>query len=161
MDDPAAHSFGGRNTPRTEVMFGRPGLSYVYFVYGMHHCFNVVTMPEGTPEAVLLRAVAPLEGIEYMRRKLQRPGYDDHQLANGPGKLCQALELNSAHNRIDLANSETLWLESTLPWDNTQEVIEGARVGIGDRHDAVHWPLRFALRAHPALSPPKFTNYLD
>ena len=91
-DDPASHSFRGP-TARNEVMFGRAGRLYVYFTYGMHHCANVVTGPQGDGQAVLLRAVAPLAGIAVMevrRGVVGRP----RELANGPGKLCQAFGLD-------------------------------------------------------------------
>lgn len=150
-DDPAAHSFAGRRTPRTEVMFGEPGYSYVYFIYGMHHCLNVVTMARDNPQAVLLRALELREGVKDVCSR--RPSTPVHLLANGPGKLCSALELKLQHNGLDLTHSKILWLEDG---DTDQEIIQGPRIGIGNRHDAVHWPLRFGLRAHPSLSPPKW-----
>ena len=156
--DPAAHSFGDRRTPRTEVMFGRAGLSYVYFIYGMHFCLNVVTGAEKIPEAVLLRALDPIEGIEHM--KTQKAQKSIHHLANGPGKLCAAMKLNRSHNGIDFVHSEILWLEKDGAAADV-DIVEGPRVGIGQIHDAVHWPLRYGLKNHPALSPPKFPNYLE
>lgn len=143
-EDPAAHSFGGRRTPRTEAMFGEAGLSYVYFIYGVYYCFNVVTAKKDVPEAVLVRALEPVNGIS----------------ANGPGKLCIALRLDRTHNAIDLTSSPELYIEDQ-PSVDENKIIEGARVGIGDLHDGVHWPLRFGIKNHPALSPKKFTNYLD
>lgn len=157
-EDPAAHSFGGRRTPRTEPMFGEPGLSYVFFIYGVYFCFNVVTASREVPEAVLVRALEPLEGAEIMLR--QKPLSKLEHIANGPGKLCIALQIGRAQNALDLTSSSELWIER----DGTIKdgaVIEGARVGIGDRHDAVHWPLRFGVKGHLSLSPPKFTNYLE
>ena len=155
-EDPAAHSFGGRRTPRTEVMFAAAGTAYIYFIYGMHFCFNVVTMPQGTPEAVLVRALEPLEGVARMRlrRSLPEPGLVS-KLANGPGKLCAALELGREHNRLDLIHGKNLFIENDgAPTD--VDIVEGPRIGIGSSHDAVHWPLRFGVRGHPALSPPRF-----
>jgi DNA-3-methyladenine glycosylase len=157
-DDPAAHSFGGRRTPRTEPMFGDPGLSYVYFIYGVYFCFNVVAAKPGVPEAVLVRALEPLEGIELMMR--DRPQLKKEHIANGPGKLCIALGLGRAQNALDMTSSPELWIEDEAAVGES-EIIEGARVGIGDLHDAVHWPLRFGIKGHPSLSPAKFTNYLD
>lgn len=144
LEDPSCHSFGGRRTPRTEVMFGDPGFSYVYFIYGMHHCFNVVTMARGVPEAVLVRAVELAE--------------HPFNVANGPGKLCRAMRLNRSHNRLDLTQSENLWIQNkdTVP---DEHLIEGPRVGIGYAHDAVFWPLRFGLRNSPALSLTQFLQY--
>lgn len=158
VEDPAAHSFGGRRTPRTEVMFGESGLSYIYFIYGMHHCFNVVTMPRDTPQAVLVRALDPLEGITLMRRG--REHVSTHHLANGPGKLCAALALTRSENGLDLSQSPRLWIEDDGASLNA-EIINGPRVGVAYAGDAAYWPLRFAFKSHPALSPPKFPNYAE
>lgn len=139
VEDPAAHSFGGRRTARTEAMFGEPGLSYIYFIYGMHFCFNVVCNAKDVPEAVLVRAL-------------------DAPDANGPGKLCRALHLDRGHNSLDLVKSEILWIQDDGA--NTDvEIVEGPRVGIGDKHDAVHWPLRYGIKNHPSLTKPKFSPY--
>ena len=100
-EDRAAHSFGGRRTPRTEVMYGPPGHAYVFFVYGMHWNFNLVTTEVGAPHAVLIRAVEPTAGVELMaaRRKLP-PMHRD--LTNGPGKLCRAFAIDGAAYGGDL-----------------------------------------------------------
>lgn len=96
-DDPASHSFRGR-TRRNAVMFGPPGFLYVYFTYGMHHCANVVTGPDGVGAAVLLRAVEPIAGIDVMRgRRGGRPA-----LSDGPAKLCQAFAIDGAYDGHDL-----------------------------------------------------------
>ncbi len=144
VNDPAAHSFGGRRTPRTEPMFWRAGHSYIYFIYGVHFCFNVVTADEGVPEAVLVRALAPV---------------DDGELsANGPGKLCKALQLGRSENALDLCVSEKLWLEDRGFLVEPGRLADGPRIGIGDHLDHIHWPLRFGLRDHPALSRHKFSE---
>lgn len=99
QDDPASHTFGGP-TPRNRTMFGPPGHLYVYLSYGIHRCANVVTGPEGTGAAVLLRALDPLEGFETIReRRSWRP---DRELLNGPGKLCQALGIGMDHDGVDV-----------------------------------------------------------
>ncbi len=144
LDDPAAHSFNGRRTARTEPMFGPAGLSYIYFIYGVHFCFNVVTMTEGIPEAVLIRALAPLDGAEFE--------------ANGPGKLCRALHLTRTENALDLCTSERLWIEDRGINIEDAQLADGPRIGIGQEDDHVHWPLRFGLRDHPALSRPAFQS---
>ncbi|HEY2934510.1 MAG TPA: DNA-3-methyladenine glycosylase [Acidobacteriota bacterium] len=100
-DDPACHAFRGL-TPRTRVMYGPPGFSYVYFTYGMYFMLNVVCEREGFPAAVLLRAVEPLEGLDKMLelRKTAEPS----KVANGPGKLCVAFDIKSELNAIDLTS---------------------------------------------------------
>lgn len=99
-DDPACHAARGL-TPRTAPMFGPPGRTYVYLNYGLHHLINVVTEREGFPAAVLIRALAPLEGLATMRRR--RGGAPDARLCNGPGNLTQALGIDLRHNEADLS----------------------------------------------------------
>src|SRR5438876_3301439 len=91
-EDRASHAYGGRRTNRTETMYGVGGTAYVYFVYGMYYQFNVVTNVRDIPHAVLIRAVEPVEGIEIMRTR--RHSHPDHNLTNGPGKLCIALGID-------------------------------------------------------------------
>ena len=143
VDDPAAHSHGGRRTARTEVMYGPPGTSYIYFVYGMHYCFNVVTMPRNNPQAVLVRA---LDETPFA--------------ANGPAKLCQALLFNKAQNGLDLTSSRELWIEDDGARLNL-DIVDGPRVGVAYSGDAAAWPLRFGFKSHPSLSPHRFPNYLE
>ena len=130
-EDKACHARAGR-TPRTDVMFGPPGFAYVYLTYGMHHMLNVVTEAEGRPAAVLVRAVEPLEGLEWMaraRRNGAARGEDPrpHQLASGPGKLCQAYALDLTHNRTDLLGRE-LWIEEGAPVPR-RRIATSARIG--------------------------------
>ena len=114
-DDPASHAFRGP-TARNRLMFGSPGVAYVYFIYGFHHCFNVTTESSGTPGAVLVRALSPIQGIEMMRRN--RPGVPDEKLADGPGNLTKALGIDLKLNGEDLVGSRRLFLE------------EGQKVGV-------------------------------
>ena len=102
FDDTASHASKGR-TARTEVMFGPPGQTYVYLIYGMYHMLNLVTEPVDFPAAVLIRAIEPLEGIEFMQRHRRQTTIAN--LTNGPGKLCQALAINQAFNRWDVTHA--------------------------------------------------------
>ena len=141
-DDPGSHAFRGR-TPRTAVMFGPPGHLYVYFTYGMHWCANVVTGDEGEGNAVLLRAVVPVDGVEVMReRRGGRPG-----LADGPAKLCQAFGIGPSHNGVDLCTESPLGVrlldDGTAP---PRRPTVGPRVGITK---AVDTPWRFRVPVTP------------
>jgi DNA-3-methyladenine glycosylase len=132
-DDLAAHSVGGRRTARTEAMFGPPGHAYVYLIYGVWHCLNFVTRELHTPHAVLLRAVAPVQGLTGK--------------TNGPGLLCRAFGIDLRHNQMDL-EGDVLWLERPEPFTLPQ-VVTSARIGIGDRGAYTTVPWRF----HDANSP--------
>jgi len=110
-EDRAAHSYGGRRTPRTEAMYGAPGHAYVFFVYGMHWHFNVVTTRIGAPHAVLVRAVEPLEGVELMAFRRGLPA-DSRLLTNGPGKLCRAFGIDGTSYGRDLTAAPLYLLEA-------------------------------------------------
>ena len=106
-DDPACHAAVGK-TARNATMFGPPGHAYVYFTYGMYHCLNFVTAPAGTPEAILIRALDPVEGIELMQHRRGRDKLTD--LTTGPGKLCIALDIDRSHDGADLLGG-AMWVE--------------------------------------------------
>jgi DNA-3-methyladenine glycosylase len=133
-DDPASHCYRGR-TPRNAVMFGPPGRLYVYFSYGMHHCVNIVTGSDGDGQAVLLRAIEPLDGIAEMRRR--RGEAPDRSLADGPGKLAQALGLDLSDN----GRVAEVYDDGVAPPEHPRV---GPRVGITRAAD---WPRRFRLPA--------------
>jgi DNA-3-methyladenine glycosylase len=127
--DLACHARFGR-TPRSEVMFGRPGHAYVYFTYGMHWMLNCVTEGKDFPAAVLIRAIRPVEGIDLMRRqRSQRP---DKILTNGPAKLAQALNIDKSFNGHDLCVSTAELFIEKLPVAPEAAVRRGPRVGLGD-----------------------------
>lgn len=140
-DDRASHAARGR-TARNWPMYGPPGRAYVYFIYGMYHCLNVVTEAEGFPAAVLLRALEPLEGVAAMAAR--RPGRSLAHLADGPGKLCQALAIDLALNGHDLTSGAALWLEPgpAVPDD---QVILTPRIGVIGDQQARAAPWRFVV----------------
>ena len=146
--DRACHASQGR-TPRTEVMYGPPGHAYVYFIYGMHHCFNVVTEEEGFPAAVLIRALEPLEGLEWMRR--HRPGRPDDQLTNGPGKLCAALAIDRTLNGVDLCTSKVFFIEGGRTIAD-EEIAISPRIGIKSDEVARSRPWRFYIKGNRCVS---------
>jgi DNA-3-methyladenine glycosylase len=142
-DDPACHAARGR-TERNAVMFGEPGIAYVYFIYGMYHCLNAVTEPRGIPGAVLLRAVEPYEGLERMRRR--RPhAYRPHELTGGPGRLCLALGLDARLNGEDLCGPR-LWVEDH---NRQPAIVSTPRIGISQAADR---PWRFVMADNPFVS---------
>ncbi len=142
-DDTACHASRGR-TARTQIMYGAPGHYYIYLIYGMYHMLNIVTGEEGHPQAVLIRALHPQQGIEQMRAL--RGGVADQQLCNGPGKLCQALGIDKALNGMSVAGT-ALWLEDAAPVEDAA-VTAGPRVGIGYASpEDQQRPWRFALRS--------------
>ena len=126
-EDLACHARAGR-TPRTEVMYGEPGLAYVYFTYGMHWLLNAVCGPAGTPAAVLIRAIRPLEGVDVIAAN--RANVKPALWTNGPGKICRALQIDGQHNGRPLTAAESgLWIEPGEPIRDDQ-VKTGPRVGI-------------------------------
>ncbi|WP_197526041.1 DNA-3-methyladenine glycosylase [Gemmatimonas aurantiaca] len=137
--DPASHSAAGR-TARTWHMFGPPGTAYVYFIYGMHWCVNAVTGDEGYGSAVLIRALAPLAGLEVMRARRPK-ARTDASLCDGPGKLCAALGITRAHDGLMLTGASPLTIYEGPPVPDDGVVI-GPRIGISK---AVDWPLRFCI----------------
>ena len=146
-NDLAAHSARGV-TQRTRVIFGPPGHAYVYFVYGMYECLNLVAEPEGKPGCVLIRALAPVSGIEAMRRR--RPAARRlEDLASGPGKLTLAMGITRALNGADVTRGPLVvrYPAETRPF----EIEVTPRVGIRQCAD---WPLRFLIRGNPFVSGP-------
>jgi DNA-3-methyladenine glycosylase len=141
-NDPGCHAARGK-TPRNEVLFGPPGHAYVYFCYGAHFLFNVVTEKDGTAGAVLVRALEPVEGMDLMGQRRRHPA--GFGLTNGPGKLVQALGIGREHNRAPIWK-KPLYISKA----DRQETIEvTTRVGLNEGSEL---PLRFFLRGNPYLS---------
>ena len=143
LKDLACHSFGGKRTARVESMYLPGGHAYVYFIYGIHFCFNVVTQNIKKPEAVLIRAVWPIDGKELMfeRRKVKK----EKDLCSGPGKLCQALAIGRECNTM-LLTGPNLWIQDDVSFSKIKKHIKkGPRIGINYAGKAKDWPLRFFI----------------
>jgi len=152
IPDKAAHSYGGRRTARNESMWGDGGCAYVYFVYGMHHCVNVVAGTEGDPLAILIRAIEPDGGTPTMwRRRPNAKVVTD--LCSGPGKLCQAMGITREHDGADLVSGNELFIERqrdrALP---SAKIASGPRIGIAYAEEWQQEPLRFWIRESPHVS---------
>ena len=143
--DPASHGYR-RRSARNATMFGPPGRLYVYFTYGNHWMMNVVTRRAGEPSAVLLRAARPVEGLDEMARRRGRDR--DVELGSGPGKLCQAMDVDRDLDGEDLVRGRRIWLEAGSPVEPA-EIVEGIRVGISVGLDD---PWRFRVADDPFVS---------
>ncbi|OFI06163.1 putative 3-methyladenine DNA glycosylase [Clostridium acetireducens DSM 10703] len=153
--DKAAHAYGGKRTPRVEVMYGKPGISYVYFVYGMHYCFNVVTREEGIAQAVLIRALEPIYGLDSMAKNRFNKNINElsnskiKNLTNGPAKLCKALKIDKSLNKEDLCG-DTLYIECM---DNEKFNIKASkRIGIDYAEEAKDYMWRFYIEDNKFVS---------
>jgi DNA-3-methyladenine glycosylase len=151
--DRASHAWDGRRTPRTESLYLAGGHAYVYMIYGLHFCLNAVTGEAGVGSAVLLRAGEPVEGEERMRENrgwARAPKAGD--LAGGPGKLCQALQIDRALDGV-LLDRPPLAITRGEPVAEA-EIVASPRIGVDYAGEAALWPLRFSLRGHRHVSKP-------
>ena len=145
--DPGCHAARGR-TERNSPMFEAPGTIYAYLIYGMHWCMNLVTAPEGVPEAVLIRALEPLTGIDLMRRRRGRERLEE--LTSGPAKLTQALGVSGSHNRGDITAGPLFVGED---WAAPAGVVTTTRIGLAEGSGG-DLPLRFFIADCPWVSRP-------
>ncbi|RZM08028.1 MAG: DNA-3-methyladenine glycosylase [Pedobacter sp.] len=152
VEDKASHAYGGRFTPRTQIMYEAGGVSYVYLCYGIHHLFNVVTAPQGTPHAVLIRGLEPLEGLDVMlaRRKMTslKPN-----LTAGPGALAKALGIDKAINAKDLLGEE-IWIADSGIHYNEDQLVASPRVGVDYAGDHALLPWRYYVKGNKYVSRP-------
>ncbi len=145
--DKACHAYGYKKTARTETLFMPPGHAYIYLIYGLYHCLNFVTEPEGEPAAVLIRAITPVSGADEMWRRR----YGDSPVTparergflNGPGKLCQAMNLTRAENGMDLTGDILYVRDGAITPDET--ILARPRIGIDYAEEARDFPWRFTL----------------
>jgi DNA-3-methyladenine glycosylase len=147
-EDKAAHSYRGKRTPRNEAMYMRPGTCYVYSIYGIHSCMNISSSGEGA--AVLIRALEPVEGIEQMRERRSKCK-KDHELCQGPAKLCQAMDISKEHNMVDMTVSMEIWVEpgGSSPAD---EVVTCKRIGIDYAEEWKDKLLRYYINNNKCIS---------
>ena len=145
--DRASHAFNDRRTSRTQTLYQAGGVAYVYLCYGMHNLFNIVTGALDNPQAVLIRAIEPVEGIEVMleRRKLLKPLY---RLTNGPGVLTQALGISIEDNSRSLYGSP-LWIEDRGLHFTDKQILKTPRVGIDYAKEHRDLPWRFRVKGNP------------
>jgi len=167
VTDRASHAWSGRRTARTEVMYGRGGRAYVYLIYGIHHLFNVVTNVEDIPNAVLVRALEPLEGIPVM---LQRTGKTklDHTLTRGPGNLSRAMGLLTLHTGMSLLGDATakdasrggeeIYIGDDGFRLKKTDIGVGPRIGVDYAGEDAALPYRFFIKGCPYVSGKKSQN---
>jgi DNA-3-methyladenine glycosylase len=148
QDDAASHSFKGM-TPRTKVMFGPGGYAYVYFTYGMHYCFNVVSGPDGHGQAVLIRALQPVQGIEIMKQRRNKE--IETELCSGPAKLVQAMGITKEQYGHPLFGNNELYIKPNY-WPKKNDLVTGPRIGISQEKEK---PWRFYIKNNPHVSKPR------
>lgn len=149
IGDRAAHTFGGRRTPRNESMWKEGGHAYVYFTYGMHYCMNVVAERAEIPTACLIRALEPVEGVEAMRR--QRRMKREIDLCSGPAKLTQAMKIDRTLDGADLTGDDRLWIEKG-PRVAPARIAVAPRIGVDYAGDWARRLLRFFVKNNPHVS---------
>lgn len=157
IPDPASHSYRGIKTRRNQAMFGAAGNAYIYLIYGIYHCFNVVAPADERPSAILVRALHPLEGLEAMAkaRGLDARDDDPKKLMSGPGKICQAMQIDRSFDAHPLWRSP-LSIRAGAPQAvrDAMEIVSGPRVGLNPKTVGAccAWPWRYGVKGSPFLS---------
>jgi len=150
VTDRAAHSWGGRRTARTEVMYKEAGTAYVYLIYGIHHLFNIVTNKKDIPHAILIRALDPLEGIPLMLKRTGKRQLD-HTLTRGPGNLSRALGLFTSHTGASLMGKDIFLVDDGFRLRKTDIGIS-PRIGVDYAGEDAALPYRFYVRGNRYVS---------
>ncbi|PIF45921.1 DNA-3-methyladenine glycosylase [Chryseobacterium sp. 52] len=151
--DKASHAYGGRRTERTETLYSRGGISYVYLCYGIHHLFNIVTSVEGEPHAVLVRAIEPLSGHETMELRRNMP-VAKSAISSGPGSAAKALGIDRSFNKKDLTENE-IWIEDHGIRYSPEEIVAGPRIGVAYAQEDALLPWRFYVKGNQYVSKPR------
>lgn len=154
--DKASHAYNGRRTDRTEPLFQEGGIAYVYFIYGLYHCFNVISGEKDKGEGVLIRAIEPLNEFDYIAHKRFNKDFDEltgakrKALTNGPSKLCMAYSIDKSDNYKKLYEIGHFYIEDSNC--RNFKVVETTRVGIDYAEEAVDFPWRFYIEGNPYIS---------
>jgi DNA-3-methyladenine glycosylase len=153
--DRASHAYGGRRTSRTEIMYARGGMAYVYLCYGIHHLFNVVTSEKNVPHAILIRALEPLKGIDTMLERTGKKNPDtyrnDYTLTKGPGNVSKALGIHTKHSGISLLGMEILIADDRTVYSK-REIGCSPRIGVGYAGKDADLMYRFFVKGNPYVS---------
>lgn len=155
-DDKAAHTYGNKKTKRTEAMFEEAGIAYIYLIYGMYNCLNAVTNDVNKPEAVLIRALEPLEGVDEMAKNRFKVDFKDlskqqtKSLTNGPGKLCMALDIDKSLNKEKLDGNKLYIKFPDILEDFT--ILKSKRIGIDYAEEAIDYLWRFYIKDNKYVS---------
>lgn len=154
--DKASHAYNGRRTERTEPLFREGGIAYVYFIYGKYYCFNVISGVENKGEGVLIRALEPLNELDYLAQKRFNEEYSKlteakkKALTNGPSKLCIAYSINKSENYMKLYEKGNFYIEEGEK--ESFEVVETTRIGIDYAEEAIDFPWRFYIKGNKYIS---------
>lgn len=150
--DRASHAYGNRNTQRTSTMFKQGGISYVYLCYGIHEMFNIVTSVEGHPQAILIRAIQPTDGIEAMQVRRNMPVLKP-TITKGPGSVAKALGISRNINAFSL-QGDTIWLEDRGLHFPDDQIVAGPRIGVAYAKEDAFLPYRFYVKGNIYVSKP-------
>lgn len=155
--DKACHAYGGKRTNKTETLYGEPGITYVYSIYGMYYCLNLICEKKDVAAGVLIRGIEPLEKIEEMSKLRFEKEYEDlskyekKNFSNGPSKLCMALGIDKRDNCINTISSEEIYVEESSVYENF-EVVESKRIGIDYAEEAKDFLWRFYIKDNKFIS---------
>lgn len=152
IQDKASHAYGGRRTDRTETLYSKGGISYVYLCYGIHHLFNIVSSVEGEPHAVLIRAIEPLTGKDIMETRRNMPA-SKAAISSGPGSAAKALGIDRSFNKKDL-NGDEIWIEDHEIKYPPEQIIASPRIGVAYAQEDALLPWRFFIKENKYVSKP-------
>lgn len=156
--DKASHAYGGKRTNRTETLYAEPGTVYVFSIYGMYYCLNLISEEKDVAAGVLIRGIEPLEGIEkmsqlrYKKTYEELSNYEKKNFSNGPSKLCMALGIDKRDNCINTISSEELYVEEDLLNKEVFSIVEAKRIGIDYAEEAKDFLWRFYIKDNKFVS---------